>query len=425
MLISEQNEEVNRESGTPVKFKGPEEQPVVRAKNAHFRLNSKNMRSFNLIEIQMKESNTRTFLEVPLNESDLIKTSVFLPDQSDEMKKKNHEHVVHCAQGLKIFKGQLPPKGVVQLGNNEIIQKDHNDNRKLLIFDMDETLMHTIHHFEDDNVENHKTDKKYDFKLPVNYTSGKTKYICINVRPFVREILRLLKNLYRIVLFTASVPSYADAILDFLDPNKEIFEARYYRGHCFTTKERVHVKDMRIFLQPNSKNDKNWELKDIIIVDNASHSFAYHVSNGYPILPFYDDKEDRELIHLYFYLKELARIDDVRPVISKTFVLEKLLQDRISELIEGIIEYSVQELTDEDMLLFDKYFSSEENQDNKPQEACDEAQEQEQGQLIDENKTAHPDNLSRYEEEIVDIIHVEVDPDDHESYNCNIINFMI
>ena len=219
------------------------------------------------------------------------------------------------------------------------------------------------------------------------YLDTKWNRLCINLRPFVREVLIELKKWYRIVIFTASVSNYADTILDFIDPNNEIFESRYYRNHCCVTNERVHVKDMRLFEQPNSNNDANWNLKDIVIVDNASHSFAYHINNGYPILPFYNDKQDKELIHMYYFLKKLATFDDVRPVIANTFFLEKLLVDNICELIEGIIEYSVQEMTDEDMLLFDKYFAEQTNQNSEP------IYEEEQGQSIEPLSWENPGNL--------------------------------
>lgn len=139
------------------------------------------------------------------------------------------------------------------LGNHEILQKDFTEKKLLAVFDMDETLMHTVEYFEGDDEATHITDKKFDHKLKVSYPSGKNKYICINVRPYVMESLRALKKYYRICIFTASVRAYADTILDFLDPKTEIFEKRYYREHCFTTKERIHVKDLRIFTQPDIK----------------------------------------------------------------------------------------------------------------------------------------------------------------------------
>ena len=101
----------------------------------------------------------------------LNRENIKLPDQSAELKKKNHEHVVHCAQGLKIFKNKEIPKDIIQLGNNEIVQKN-NDRKKLLVLDMDETLMHTVHHFENDCDES-KMLKEYDYLLPIKNPHGK------------------------------------------------------------------------------------------------------------------------------------------------------------------------------------------------------------------------------------------------------------
>jgi len=36
----------------------------------------------------------------------------------------------------------------------------------------------------------------------------------------------------------------------------------------------------------------------MVLVDNAVYSFGYQLENGIPIIPFYDDKEDEELLHL-------------------------------------------------------------------------------------------------------------------------------
>jgi len=44
----------------------------------------------------------------------------------------------------------------------------------------------------------------------------------------------------------------------------------------------------------------------MIIVDNAVYSFGYQLNNGVPILPFYDDKSDEEMLHLIYYLKCLS-----------------------------------------------------------------------------------------------------------------------
>lgn len=39
-------------------------------------------------------------------------------------------------------------------------------------------------------------------------------------------------------------------------------------------------------------------MKKIIIVDNSSLSYCKNLDNAIPIIPFYDDKSDRELVNL-------------------------------------------------------------------------------------------------------------------------------
>lgn len=53
-------------------------------------------------------------------------------------------------------------------------------------------------------------------------------------------------------------------------------------------------------------------MKDLVIVDNSVYSFAYQIDNGIPIIPFYNDKNDEEMLHLIYYLSCLANAEDVR-----------------------------------------------------------------------------------------------------------------
>lgn len=43
-----------------------------------------------------------------------------------------------------------------------------------------------------------------------------------------------------------------------------------------------------------------------MLIDNAAHSFGFQIDNGVPMLPFYRNKEDTEMIHLYHYLQKIA-----------------------------------------------------------------------------------------------------------------------
>jgi carboxy-terminal domain RNA polymerase II polypeptide A small phosphatase len=68
------------------------------------------------------------------------------------------------------------------------------------------------------------------------------------------------------------------------------------------------VKDMRRIGRP---------MEDLIIIDNSPNSYQFQPENGIPILSWYDNMDDDELMRFVPALKMLAdeRIDDVRPLI--------------------------------------------------------------------------------------------------------------
>lgn len=53
-------------------------------------------------------------------------------------------------------------------------------------------------------------------------------------------------------------------------------------------------------------------MSSVVLIDNASYSYAWSIENGIPIIPFYDNKDDRELIDLEKYLKSMIGVGDVR-----------------------------------------------------------------------------------------------------------------
>ena len=130
------------------------------------------------------------------------------------------------------------------------------------------------------------------------------------------ECLEEANKHFQVIAFTASHQTYADAILDYIDPNQEFMVHRLYRQHCFLTEEGYYVKDLRIF--------DDWDLKDVVIIDNSVYSFAFQIDNGIPIIPFYNDSQDEEMMHLVYYLNCLAKADDVREQNRQAFELFKL-----------------------------------------------------------------------------------------------------
>lgn len=150
----------------------------------------------------------------------------------------------------------------------------------------------------------------------------------LNVRPLWKESLAEIQKNYVIVVYTASHQSYADSVLNFLDPDKEYIQYRLYRHNCARVKvenDFIYVKDMRIF--------KNVHPKDIIIIDNSVLSFAFQLENGIPILPYYNNKDDEELSFLSSYLNRIANSNDLREENKKSFKMDYFLQATVDESV--------------------------------------------------------------------------------------------
>jgi CTD small phosphatase-like protein 2 len=93
--------------------------------------------------------------------------------------------------------------------------------KKTLIFDIDETMIHCL----EDNT--HVPD--VIIKIPLDDNFEEFADAGINIRPHLYDCLRESNEHYQVIAFTASDQQYADAILDFLDPEREFFAMRLYR----------------------------------------------------------------------------------------------------------------------------------------------------------------------------------------------------
>ena len=119
-----------------------------------------------------------------------------------------------------------------------------------------------------------------------------------------------MSKIFEVYVFTASQGVYANAVIDKLDPENKYISQRIFREHCINHNN-MFIKELKIF--------KNLNLKDVILVDNSCLSFCKNLENGVPIIPFYENKADRELIYLMEFLRPLAEVDDVRDKLKHTF----------------------------------------------------------------------------------------------------------
>jgi Dullard-like phosphatase family protein len=186
--------------------------------------------------------------------------------------------------------------------------------RKTLVLDLDETLIHA-------DFDNHFSGHDHVVSF---LHDGDEVTVPIFVRPGLQEFLEKASLNFDIFVFTASKKVYADAVLNFLDPESKIFKNRFYRENCIKVGSKVYVKDLRIF--------NNRKLEDIILVDNSMYSFANQITNGVLINSFYNDKEDRELYNVLNYLENYLRdVADIRLVNEKVFNFTSILDGIINE----------------------------------------------------------------------------------------------
>ncbi|CAG9310197.1 unnamed protein product [Blepharisma stoltei] len=229
------------------------------------------------------------------------------------------QHLFQTCQALKLIK-KLQPLNCIQLNEKKINlqKKPGHENKKTVIFDLDETLVHC-----------NEISKKFtpDAVLPIRFVTGEVINAGINIRPYTKECLEYASQNFEVIVFTASHKCYADAVLDYLDPKGDLIHHRFYRDSCIIN-QGVYIKDLRIFL--------NRDLCDMIIVDNAAYSFAYQIDNGIPIISWFDDKNDTELLNLINYLKVLQEVKDVREINRETFKLYSLADESEESILNRV-----------------------------------------------------------------------------------------
>jgi Dullard-like phosphatase family protein len=170
------------------------------------------------------------------------------------------------------------------------------------------------------NVENFS--RQGDAKIKVQLPGGKQITIGINIRPHWEQALDIIRDKYHIIAYTASHESYADSVLNYLDPDKKYFEYRLYRSHCVL----CVINEMKFYVKDLGILEDCCDLKDVVLIDNSVLSFAYHLDNGIPISPFYDSKNDCELLDISNFLIKYADEDDLRNRLREVYKLNEYLE---------------------------------------------------------------------------------------------------
>jgi Dullard-like phosphatase family protein len=231
--------------------------------------------------------------------------------------------------------------------------------KKTLVLDLDETLVHCK--VSDPSDAEDGGGEVWDVHFPVVFDGGKYQ-IHARKRPHVDHFLKRASQLFEVVVFTSSRQAYADRMLDILDPEKKYIRHRLYRESCLSYKGN-YIKDLALLGR---------DMKKVVLVDNAVPAYAYHVGNGIPIISWFRDPEDRELLDLLPFLESLVpdTVRDVRVPIHDTFATQKKVDAEAEKKRESDLPFTWEgwdkekEKQDEDKPKASRWADNDDNDDN-------------------------------------------------------------
>ncbi|KAF5282338.1 hypothetical protein FQR65_LT14327 [Abscondita terminalis] len=185
--------------------------------------------------------------------------------------------------------------------------------RKVLVLDLDETLIHSHH----DGVARQtvRPGTPPDFVLKVVIDRHPVRFF-VHKRPHVDFFLDIVSQWYDLVVFTASMEIYGAAVADRLDAGRGILQRRYYRQHC-TPDLGSYTKDLSAICN---------DLSSIFILDNSPGAYRAYPDNAIPIKSWFSDPTDIALLNLLPVLDALRFTADVRSVLSRNLHLHRLCE---------------------------------------------------------------------------------------------------
>lgn len=171
----------------------------------------------------------------------------------------------------------------------------HGLKMKLLVLDLDETLIHAAET---------PFAHGWDFTFHCYY---------VYKRPHLDKFIEYCLKHFQVAVWTSSSESYANEIVRNIFPNPADLRFMFARNKC------VHRFDSELvdyyYLKDLNKVKKmGFSLKDIIAIDDSPEKFKRHYGNLVRIKPFEGDCRDSELLRLINYLEVLNVADNIRTI---------------------------------------------------------------------------------------------------------------
>ncbi|SBT36315.1 NLI interacting factor-like phosphatase, putative [Plasmodium ovale wallikeri] len=179
-------------------------------------------------------------------------------------------------------------------------EKDRKIKRRIcpsmtLVLDLDETLIYCT------KKKKFKYQKEVDVLINGKYLS---LYVC--KRPYIDLFFSVLYPFYEIVIFTTSIKSYADTVLNIIDVDHYI-DKKFYREDCYEINKKIYIK--------NLLNIKK-EISKIILIDDTNISSVKYPDNFFQIKKWQGDLNDTELLDIIPFFLNLRKVRDIRSICS-------------------------------------------------------------------------------------------------------------
>ena len=165
--------------------------------------------------------------------------------------------------------------------------------KALLIFDVDETLLHATEEI---------LDYPPDFQL-FHYHVYK--------RPGLHAFLGSVSNNYRISIWSSASEDYVEQCIKNVGVLPFRFEFVWSRSRCtrkmdWDAHEEQYIKDLK------KVKRRGYSLERTLIVDDSRHKVSRQYGNAVYIKPFEGQREDRELGYLLEYLQRIKDVENFR-----------------------------------------------------------------------------------------------------------------
>ena len=164
--------------------------------------------------------------------------------------------------------------------------------KKIIVFDLDETLIHAT---------KDKLEINEDFKYEDFY---------VYKRPFVNEFLVACSKLCTIAVWSSAEDDYVHAITKELIKDTVVLDFIWGRSECWMKIIKVDDEETGLKrkeyqnIKPLEKiRRKGFKMEDLLIVDDSLYKVKDNPDNYIIIDAFEGDQNDRELNHLLQYLK--------------------------------------------------------------------------------------------------------------------------